>query len=281
MKKNKKKTVLITNCAQGVGYCVAHGLRARDWQVFTSASQKEDVERLRKERFRSLYLNPEDSDSIKRIVSEILCETEGTLDALFNNGFSPTHPISKGRGDHAVIQKYFKVNVFAAQELLNIALRVMLKQGYGRILQNSSVPIFFNPFYRNTYALTKYAIEGIMNTLRFKFRDQNILFSLIETGPMLNRFNQSDYRAFFKYVNGKSGSNGESENWSKKNLVTSGDGLPPFSLTPEEIFDAVTHALESKTPKVRYRVKYSAKVYWWMKALWQNLRPEPSFYRSG
>ena len=79
------RVILITGCSSGIGHCVAHGLQARGWRVFATARQPADVERLRAEGLESLPLDVCDATSIQLAVAEVLAETGGRLDALFNN----------------------------------------------------------------------------------------------------------------------------------------------------------------------------------------------------
>jgi len=66
------KTILITGCSSGIGWCVAHGLKARGWRVFATARQPADVDRLQAEGLESLPLDLRDSSSIRAAVVEIL-----------------------------------------------------------------------------------------------------------------------------------------------------------------------------------------------------------------
>ena len=81
-----QKTVLITGCSTGIGYCVAKGLKQRGYRVIATARRKESVEQLNKEGFESLPLDLSNSESIQLAFKEILQLTDGKLYALFNNG---------------------------------------------------------------------------------------------------------------------------------------------------------------------------------------------------
>jgi len=85
----EQKSILITGCSTGIGYCVAHGLKKRGYNVFATARKMEDVERLREEGLQSLQLDLTDLLSMKNAITRILQETDGKLYALFNN-LTPT-----------------------------------------------------------------------------------------------------------------------------------------------------------------------------------------------
>ena len=80
------RSILITGCSSGIGYDAAHTLRDRGWRVFASCRKPEDCARLQAEGFDSPRIDYEDPESVETAVKEVLAATDGTLDALFNNG---------------------------------------------------------------------------------------------------------------------------------------------------------------------------------------------------
>lgn len=80
------KTILITGCSSGIGLCLAEGLKDRGYRVFATARKTEDVKQIVAAGLESLRLDLDDSDSIRKTISEILERTNGELYALINNG---------------------------------------------------------------------------------------------------------------------------------------------------------------------------------------------------
>ena len=74
------KSILITGCSSGIGYCAAQGLHARGYRVFATARKAADVARLQEEGLESLQLDLNDSDSIQSCLETILERTGGTGD---------------------------------------------------------------------------------------------------------------------------------------------------------------------------------------------------------
>ena len=159
------RNILITGCSSGIGYCVAHGLKARGWRVFATARQAADVARLQAEGLESLLLDVRDSASIQMAVAAILEHTEGRLEALFNNaGYGQVGAVEDISRE--AFREQFEANVFGAQELTNRIIPVMRRQGGGRILYNSSVLGLVAFPYRGAYVASKFALEGLADALR-------------------------------------------------------------------------------------------------------------------
>jgi len=83
---NQQKTVLITGCSTGIGYCVAKGLKQRGYHVIATARREDSVKLLSDEGFDSLQLDLSDSKSIQHAFKQVIQLTDGKLYALFNNG---------------------------------------------------------------------------------------------------------------------------------------------------------------------------------------------------
>ncbi|HLP82176.1 MAG TPA: SDR family NAD(P)-dependent oxidoreductase, partial [Nitrosomonas sp.] len=182
-----KKTILITGCSSGIGLCVARGLHARGYRVFATVRRHESVQALLAEGLESFQLNLTDSNSINFAFEEVMRRTGGELYALFNNGaFGLPGAVEDLSRD--ALRAQFETNVFGWQELTNLVIPVMRRQGYGRIIQNSSVLGFVALPFRGAYNASKYAIEGLSDTLRLELRGSNIYVSLIEPGPIASQF---------------------------------------------------------------------------------------------
>ena len=161
---NKNNTILITGCSTGIGYSTAKFLQQRGFRVIASARKAEDVARLNSEGFETVQLDLANSDSIQQAVTTVLEWTDGKLDALFNNGaFGQPGAVEDLSRD--VLRQQFETNFFGTHELTNLIIPVMRRQGYGRIIYNSSVLGFVAMKYRGAYNASKFALEGLVDTL--------------------------------------------------------------------------------------------------------------------
>jgi NAD(P)-dependent dehydrogenase (short-subunit alcohol dehydrogenase family) len=258
-----KKSVLITGCSSGIGQVVAEGLKARGYRVFASARKPADVERLAAAGFESLQLDLADSSSIRAAVEDILGRTRGTLDALFNNG-AYGQPGAVEDLSREVLREQFETNLFGWHELTNLVLPVMRRQGHGRIIQNSSVLGFVALRYRGAYNASKYALEGLTDTLRLELAGSGIHVSLIEPGPIASRFRENAFRAYQRNINPAGSPHQDMYRRMEERLTKQGPAVP-FTLPPEAVLRKVIHALESRHPRARYYVTFPTYLFGFLK----------------
>ena len=194
-----KRTILITGCSSGIGYDAAHGLRARGWRVFAACRKQSDCDRLVGEGLESPLLDYEDETTISAAVSEVLAATGGTLDALFNNGAfaCPGAVEDLPRG---ALREIFEANVFGWHDLTRQIIPVMRAQGHGRIVQCSSVLGFVTLPWRGAYNSTKFALEGLTDTLRIEMKGTGIDVVLIEPGPVTSKIRVNAIPHFERWV---------------------------------------------------------------------------------
>jgi NAD(P)-dependent dehydrogenase (short-subunit alcohol dehydrogenase family) len=246
------KSILITGCSSGIGLCVARGLQVRGHRVFATARQPADVERLVSEGMESLSLDLTDSPSIRNAVAEVLNRTGGTLDALFNNG-AYGQPGAVEDLSRAVLREQFETNLFGTLELTNQILPVMRRQGHGRIIQNSSILGLVAMPYRGAYNASKFALEGLTDTLRLELVGTGIHISLIEPGPILSRFRDNAYAAYQRNIDKAASPHRQQYEAMERRLTVQGPASP-FTLPPDAVLKRVIHALESSRPRIRYSV---------------------------
>lgn len=248
----QNRSVLITGCSSGIGLYIAEALQQRGYQVFASARKTGDVERLRNQGLNCLTLDLNDSNSIKQAVDNVLKETQGTLSAVINNAAYGQQGAIEDLS-RAALRQQFETNVFGLVELTNLILPAMHRQGYGRIIQISSVLGFVAIPFSGAYVGSKFALEGITDTLRLELQNTNVYVSLIEPGPIKSEFRQN---ALNKYKQTIDSNNSRFSSSYKKveNKYTGNDGTMPFTLGPDAVLKKVIHSLESRKPKARYFV---------------------------
>jgi NAD(P)-dependent dehydrogenase (short-subunit alcohol dehydrogenase family) len=258
-----RKSVLITGCSSGIGLSVAEGLRDRGYRVFATTRHAADAERLAATGFESLQLDLADPASIRTAVDDILGRTNNTLDALFNNG-AYGQPGAVEDLSREVLREQFETNLFGWHELTNLLLPVMRRQGHGRIIQNSSVLGFVALRYRGAYNASKYALEGLTDTLRLELVGSGIHVSLIEPGPIASRFRENAFKAYLRNINPEGSPHQDMYRRMEERLTRQGPAVP-FTLPPEAVLKKVIHALESRRPRARYYVTFPTYLFGFLK----------------
>lgn len=262
---SNKKSILITGCSSGIGLCVAKGLQQRGYRVFATARKVDDVEKLNNMGLESLQLDLDHSQSIQTAFHEIIKRTGGKLDALFNNGaYGQAGAVEDISRD--ALRQQLETNVLGWHELTNLVLPIMLKQGHGRIIQNSSVLGFVALKFRGAYSASKYAIEGLSDTLRQELMGTNVFVSLIEPGPIESEFRANSFAAYKKNINKENSRFKKEYEATEKRLGKKGAAVP-FTLPPEAVLKRVIHALENKKPKARYYVTTPTYIFGYLKRI--------------
>lgn len=245
-------SLLITGCSSGIGHVAAHAMSARGWRVFATARREVDVARLRKEGLEALPLDLADSDSIEAAVAEVRERTDGKLTALFNNG-AYGQPGAVEDLTRDVLRTQLETNLLGTHELTTRVLPMMRAQRHGRIVHNSSVLGFAALPYRGAYVCSKFALEGLTDTLRQELKGSGIHISLIQPGPIASRFRQNAHAAFKTNIDTAHSAHADTYPKVEARLASE-DGKGAFTLGPEAVVDKLIHALESKGPKPRYAV---------------------------
>jgi len=161
------RAVFITGCSSGIGRAVADGLKHRGYRVLASARKAADVEALIADGFEALQLDVANSASVDSAAAHVLECTGGNLYGLFNNaGFGLPGAVEDLSRD--ALREQFEVNLFGAHELTRQFIPSMRRNRSGRIIQNSSVLGLIALKYRGAYVASKFALEGLSDSLRLQ-----------------------------------------------------------------------------------------------------------------
>jgi len=244
-----QKNILITGCSSGIGYDTAHYLHANGYKVYATARDAKDVERLKSEGLDAYTLDVTKADDIQKMLS-IIIDNDAKLDAIFNNaGYG--QPGALEDITTAVLKEQFETNFFGLHELTHQALSIMRKQGYGRILQHSSVLGIIALRFRGAYNASKYAIEGLCDTLRLELMESDIYVCTINTGPVHSDFRKNATKKLIENVNYKESF------WKREygaELFQREKSKEDDMFTKESsvVIKNIVDALESKKPRPRY-----------------------------
>lgn len=247
-----QKSILITGSSSGIGLDAARGLRDAGWRVFASCRKAEDCARLNSEGFESPRIDYTDPESIVTGLAETLEATGGTLDALYNNGAYALPGAVEDLPTDA-LREIFETNVFGWHELTRLVIPVMRAQGYGRIINCSSVLGFVGMKWRGAYVSSKFALEGLTDVLRIEMANTPIKIVLIEPGPVTSKIRQNAIPRFEKWIDWKISARRE----EYKDVISrlyEDSGPDKFELPASAVTKKLLHALTSPRPKPRYYV---------------------------
>lgn len=247
------RSILITGCSSGIGYDAAHQLRSDGWQVFASCRAEEDCARLSGEGFDAPRIDYADAGTFAPALDHILSQTGGTLDAVFHNGaYAIPGPVEDVPTD--AYRAIFEANFFGWHDLTRRLIPVMRAQGHGRLVFNSSVLGFAPMKWRGAYNSTKFALEGMVDTLRMEMAGTGIHCVLIEPGPIKTRIRENSIPHFEKWVDWKASARAAEYESSLLTKLYKGQEGGPFELPPSAVTAKLIHALDAPRPRPRYYV---------------------------
>ncbi len=249
-----QKSILITGCSSGIGLDAAMTLHKQGWRVFASCRQSADCKRLIDSGLESVELDYNSSDSIRSAVAEVFDRTGGTLDALFNNGAYGIPGFTEDMPRDA-LRHLFETNLFGPFELINEVLPAMRKQGHGHIINCSSVLGLIAMRYRGPYNASKFAMEGLTDTLRLELHNSGIHVVLIEPGPITTKIRVNSQPHFEKWIDTeKSVHTAMYQNTIKPRLYAPPGKPDKFELPCSAVTKKLLSALASDKPQPRYYV---------------------------
>ncbi len=259
------KHILITGCSSGIGeFCLKALDVDKNYKVYGTCRNEEDVKRLKKEGYKVFRLDVDDSKSIKVGLENVLEQSGGKLDVLFNNsGYG--QPGAVEDLSSKALKEQFQTNVFGAMELTNLVMKIFRKQNSGQVIFNSSILGFAPMPYRGAYNASKFALEGLADTMRQELVGSGIKIILIEPGPIRSKFRENALKKFIEHIDIDASFHKNIYNQTLKRLKGKDD--TPFTLGEDAVFKALKTALESKKPKPRYFVTFPTYLFWYLKKI--------------
>ena len=252
------KAVLITGCSSGIGWATADWLVNVGWRVYATARNVEKIAPLGESGCRLLALDVTDEDSMHRAVEEVERE-EGAVGALVNNaGYSQSGAVEAVTMEK--VRAQFETNVFGLVRMCQLVLPGMRRQGYGRIVNVSSMGGKLTFPGAGYYHATKHAVEAISDALRFEVRGFGIKVSVIEPGLIRTGFAHSAVGSMDDQQEGPYAGFDE----AVARTTTENYERGPFSRLggdPEAVAEAIEQALSARNPRSRYAVTPSAHLF--------------------
>ena len=247
----ERRAVLVTGASSGIGRAAAETLHRRGYRVFATARRDEDLAALASVGVEPLFLDYRDGASIADTATTVLERTDGRLYGLFNNGaYGQPGAVEDLTTD--VLRAQFEANVFGWHDLTRRVVPAMRAAGEGRIVQCSSVLGLIAMKYRGAYTASKFALEGLTDTLRIELAPAGIKVVSIRPGPIATRFVESSMAMF--HANIDIDASAHREVYRARLARMARGGANRFKLPPAAVVDKLIVALEHADPKPAYAV---------------------------
>ncbi|WP_347374420.1 SDR family oxidoreductase [Aequorivita sp. Q41] len=235
------KTILITGGSSGIGKAIGEYLTEKGYQVFGTSR---NPDKITQSPFPLLKMDVNETESIAAAIAEMLSKV-ATIDVVINNaGVGITGPIEET--PESEIKKAFQTNFHGPINVIKAILPQMRKQGYGHILNITSIAAYMGLPYRGIYSASKAALEITieamrMETLQFGVKMTNVAPGDFATNIAAGRYHspvlenspyKKDYGSTLKMMN--------------EHVDNGGD--------PLKMAKAVHLIIENKNPKIHYKV---------------------------
>ncbi len=246
------QNILITGCSSGIGLQTALTLKENNYKVYASAKKDEDVEMLKNLGFEAFKIDVRNKEEISYALNKIL-ENDLKLDTVFNNaGFGRPGAVEDLSVE--ILKEQFDTNFFGLHEVTIQAMKIFRTQGFGKIIQHSSVLGIISLKFRGAYNASKYAIEGITDTLRQEVMGSNIFISTINTGPVTSKFRENALEKFNKNIVIEGSFFEQTYKKELKARLETSEDKALFNLPASSVANVILEIMQTTKPKPRYYV---------------------------
>lgn len=256
------KTILITGASSGIGLDAAMALAKRGHQVIATAKNETRVAAVLDEakrnhvELKAFKLDVTDPVDLKSL-------QELKLDVLINNaGKGESGPLAEIPLDR--VRSNFETNVMGMLAVCQAVIPGMLVQGYGRIVNVSSVLGRISLPFLGAYGMTKWAVETMSDTLRQELEPKGIKIVVIEPGNIQTGFNQRMAETKYEWLSPEHSMFKDEIEQMKRHDANLANGAS----TTHAVVEAIIQAVEAVKPKTRY---IAPKNYRWMVKAWMRM----------
>ncbi|UKA57286.1 oxidoreductase [Arthrobacter sp. FW306-2-2C-D06B] len=262
-----QRVAFVTGASTGIGFEAAIKLSKAGMVVYAGARRVEKMEPLKAHGIKVLSLDVTEDDSMKAAVELVLAE-QGRIDILVNNagygsyGSLEEVPLEEGR-------RQFEVNVFGLARMSQLVIPVMRAAASGRIINVSSIGGKMYEPLGAWYHATKFAVEGLSDSLRLELKPHGIDVAIIEPAGTDTEWGTIAGESLLA-VSGQGPYRDQAGVVAAALASTSGTAL---STHPRTVAGAIVHAATSRRPRTRYPVGRGA---WTILAL-RRVLPDRAF----
>lgn len=259
MDKEEKKVALVTGSSSGIGYYTAIALAREGFHTYATMRdlKKADdiVESSKKDNLsiEVLELDVDKDESVRNAVDNIL-KDKGRIDALVNNAgyglFGCAEVISIDE-----LKAQFETNFFGALRMIQAVLPTMRRQNFGTIVNVSSLAGRIGFPASPGYITSKFALEGLGESLRYELSSSGVRVVTIEPGAVNTGFMKKGMRK---------GSRVDTDTVYRdltQNVISGVTMMLEMGTDPKEVANTIAEAIKSEDPLPRYAVGNDAKMF--------------------
>ena len=247
---SKQKVTIVTGCSSGIGHEISLILARNGFTTYATMRNLQkgsDLKSIAEDEKLPLHfaqLDVTDENSVKKAIQTIHDEA-GRIDILVNNaGYGLTGAFEDLSLDE--IKTQYETNVFGLIRTTQSVLPIMRKQRSGLIVNISSGAGRFGFPTGSAYVSTKFAVEGLTESMSYELEPFGIKVILIEPGVIKTNFFNSSVLAK------KSQDPNSPYATLMKGMEDSVDKMMENASTPQYVAEVVLHAITSENPKLRY-----------------------------
>ena len=247
---NDHKVIIVTGSSSGIGLESALSLARNGYITYaTMRSPEKDTSiktAVQKEGLpvRVVQLDVTDDNSVKNAVDHIISEA-GRIDVLVNNaGYSLGGALEDLSMEE--IKSQYETNLFGLIRVIQAVLPTMRKQRSGRILNISSGTGIFGFPGISAYVSTKFAVEGLSESIAYELEPFGIKVILIEPGFVKTNFEH----AMVVAKKAEDPTSPYSELMQK--LMANASELAKNASNAELVANVIVDAASNPNPRLRY-----------------------------
>ena len=187
--KTSSRVWLITGCSSGLGAALAAAVLARGQRVIATARQPAALGAIAGRypgTCRALALDVSDAAQVKAVVAEA-ASVFGRIDVVVNNAGYGLAGAFEELGEEQIARN-FETNFFGALGVIRAALPILRAQGGGHIVNISAAAVISNYAGFSIYGATKWALEGVSESLAAELKPLGIKVTIVQPGPFRTDF---------------------------------------------------------------------------------------------
>lgn len=240
------KTALVTGASAGIGAATVKRLLKDGYTVYAGARRVDRMDEFSAAGARLVALDLTADASIVAAIEKVRAEA-GRLDVLVNNaGYGSYGALEDVPMDEA--RRQFEVNLFGAARLCQLALPMMRAQKSGKIVNVSSVGGKAGEPFGSWYHATKYALEGLSDSLRVELIPFGIDVIVIEPGAIRTEWGGIAHESILR-MSGDTAYGPYVRRHAKMLENVFASNLPS---PPEVVGDVIARAVSARRPRTRY-----------------------------